>query len=193
MARIFGNRPKQRNDLKDKVDVAKAYLLSPFDESRDPKYKDNVARRRRVVVRFVLPEGKKFCFNEAKGKVPAYWHARVGGINMHLRDGLAPGREIVGLIEVSVRKTQPDGRDGFVSREYFAVNLYPADGPATHVLRLGPEGAGATTVEVEERTAFFRNESGTIRIVPAGSVDFDGEDDTIVPTGDEPLILGGER
>lgn len=175
-------RPRQSLP-RDKVDVTKTYQLSPFDASRDEKYRDNVAVQKSVVVKFELPKGKSFSRIEAKGSVPAYWHMKTGGINLHLRDGLAPGREIVGLVEVSVRKTKPEGRENFVSKEFFAINLYPADGPATHVLRIDSDGAGDTTVEVEEQTAFFMNKSGIIQIAPVGLTD---KDDTLVPTGDEP-------
>lgn len=198
MARTLNDRPQQNPRLRDVVKVAKAYQISPFDEARDQKYKDNVVHRKSIVAKFVLPAGEEFGFNEAKGQVPAYWHVRIGGTNLHLRDGLVPGQEVIGLVEVSLRQTKPEKpRAGFEPRSYIAVNLYPTDGPATHELLLDQPALGAIVVDVDDKHGRFvvTTETDRARIVPigsGGSVDFDGEEDTVVPTGDEPLDLGGE-
>lgn len=63
----------------------------------------------------------------ANGKVPAYDHVKVEGIDVHLRDGLKPDPRtgvIKGLIEVKLRKIEPRNGGG-KTNYYLYMNIFP--------------------------------------------------------------------
>lgn len=87
--------------------------------------------------------------------VPAHYHARVGGIDVHLRDGLLPDALGVARLEVRERTVETGGRDV----TYLSLNLYPAPGETPeHRLLMGEE-VGAVT---------FKRRNGTITIQVIG-------------------------
>lgn len=63
----------------------------------------------------------------ANGKVPAYDHVKVEGIDVHLRDGLKPDPKtgvVKGLIEVKLRKVEPRNGGG-KTNFYLYMNVFP--------------------------------------------------------------------
>lgn len=87
--------------------------------------------------------------------VPAHYHSRVGGIDVHLRDGLLPDALGVARLEVRERTVETGGRDV----TYLSLNLYPAPGETPeHRLLMGEE-VGAVT---------FKRRNGTITIQVIG-------------------------
>lgn len=87
--------------------------------------------------------------------VPAHYHARLGGIDVHLRVGLLPDALGAARLEVRERTVETGGRE--VS--YLSLNLYPAPGEAPEHRLLMCETVGAVT---------FKRRNGAITIQAIG-------------------------
>lgn len=75
--------------------------------------------------------------------VPAHYHARVSGVDVHLRGGLLPDALGAAWIEVRERTVETEGRE--VS--YISLNLYPAPGEVPEQRLLMGEEVGMVTIK----------------------------------------------
>lgn len=87
--------------------------------------------------------------------IPAHYHARVGGIDVHLRDGLLPDALGVARLEVRERTVETGGRDV----TYLSLNLYPAPGETPERRLLMTEEVGTVT---------FKRRNGAVTIQAIG-------------------------
>lgn len=88
-----------------------------------------VASRPAVILSLAASE---FTEVPEKGNVPAHYHARIGGVNVHLHGGLRPSEigKILGRFEARARTV----KNMVINREplqYWSANLYPTIETAT--------------------------------------------------------------
>ena len=75
--------------------------------------------------------------------VPAHYHGRVSGVDVHLRGGLLPNAFEAVRLEVRERTVETGGRE--VS--YISLNLYPAPGEVPEQRLLMGEEVGMVTIK----------------------------------------------
>lgn len=93
-----------------------------------PKQVQKSAVRPRFTGDCASLSGAEFAFKEAKEDKPAHWHARLFGnvgVDIHLREGLAPPKNGEAFVaDVEIKEREVSGR-----RVYVYLNLYPPTNP----------------------------------------------------------------